>query len=72
MRRLAVAESSPWPDSWWLQISAVPSVDWAHCTQSGISGPQLGRSIRPSSPREVEHDVALTSADGIEQGEGQA
>ena len=45
MRRLAVAESSPWPDSWWLQISAVPSVDWAHCTQSGISGPQLGRSL---------------------------
>src|SRR5712664_1534843 len=34
--------------------------------------PRLGRSIRHYLLREVEHDVELTSAGGIEQGEGQA
>jgi hypothetical protein len=72
MMRLAVAQSSPRPDSWWLQISAVLSVDWAHCTQSGISGPgSVARSVHHGL-REVEHEVALTSADGVEQSEGQA
>jgi len=41
MMRLAVAQSSPWPYTWWLQISAVPSVDSPHWRQSGISGPRL-------------------------------
>ena len=72
MMRLAVAQSSPWPDSWWLQISAVLSVDWAHCTRAASAVPgSVARSVHHVL-REVEHEAASTSADGIEQGEGQA